>query len=223
MRYSYISILVIFNFSLSIAQEKTIAVKDFYIFKNEIGINFTNVLGNVLSLNPNNANSPYGLTYRRHFADWSLRTAININVSNLNENDFENGFFLTRKLNLLNINSRVGAEKHLTISKRVMFSYGVDALLGYENERSEINSFNQGSTFFINKDKTYGLGLGPLLRIEYKISDRLFLSTESTLYAYYSVKTSELSLNGVIDNEPQKTNFQLKLVLPQSLFINISF
>jgi hypothetical protein len=70
---------------------------------------------------------------------------------------------------------------------------------------------------------TYAIGLGPMLRLEYKISDRLFFSTESSLYGNYSVSTSKLTINGNTEEEPKKTNSQLKLVLPQSLFFNISF
>lgn len=102
------------------------------MYKNELGINFTNVLGNVLSLNPNNASSPYGLTYRRHYAKWSLRSALNINLDNLNEDDFENGNFINRKLNTIGGDTRIGVEKHLVLSKKMMFSYGIDALFGIE-------------------------------------------------------------------------------------------
>lgn len=223
MRFICISIIIIFHYFISFSQKDVISVKDYYIYKNEIGINVTNVLGNVLSLNPDNTNSPYGITYRRHYDNWSFRSAMNINFDNIEEDDFDNGAFFTRKLNSLGLQTRFGMEKHMVLSKRVMFSYGIDALLGLDREHSEINNFNLGNTTFINKDMTYAIGLGPMLRLEYKISDRLFFSTESSLYGNYSVSTSKLTINGNTEEEPKKTNSQLKLVIPQSLFFNISF
>lgn len=223
MRHLYILILICLQCSFLTAQTDDALPKKFYAYKNEIGINVTNVLGNVLSLNPNNASSPYGLTYRRHFDKWSLRTGMNINVDNLNEDDFSDGSFITRKLNRLGLNTRIGVERHMVLSKRFMFSYGLDALLGIEREHSEINGFNFGGTTFINVENTMNYGLGPVLRFEYKISERLFISTESTLYANYSEKSSELTINGVKEEDPKKTNSQLHLILPQSLFFNISF
>ncbi len=223
MRYIYISFIIAFKFSLGLSQKESISINDFYVYKNELGINFTNVLGNVLSLNPNNASSPYGLTYRRHYAKWSLRSALNINLDNLNEDDFENGNFINRKLNTIGGDTRIGVEKHLVLSKKMMFSYGIDALFGIEKEHSEINDFNFGGTSFISDDYTYGFGAGPVIRLEFKLSDRMFLSTESTLYGYYSVRTSSISINGNVSNDPTKNNSKLTLELPQSLFFNISF
>lgn len=200
-------------------------IKDFYTFKNEIGINFTNVLGNVLSLNPNNANSPYGFSYRRHMGNTSLRSAFNVDITNKAEDDFNSGSFIRRSLKILNLNFRIGVEKHLVLSKRMMFSYGIDLLAAYGNENSEIEdfSFSSGGTTFVSKENTIGGGAGPVIRLEYKISDRLFLSTESSLYGFYSTKKESLVINGTPSDEPTTNNSSLKLELPQSLFFNISF
>jgi hypothetical protein len=223
MRYIYILFFIIGCISFGTSQKKEYNIDDFYMHKNELGINFTNVLGNVLSLNPNNASSPYGLTYRRHYNKWTLRTALNIDINNLNEDDFENGSFINRKLNTIGLNTRLGAEKHIVLSKKMMFSFGLDALLGIDKEHSEINDFNFGNTSFISDQYTYGFGAGPVVRLEFKISDRLFLSTESSMYGYYSIATESLAINGVSSDEPKKTNSKLTLELPQSLFFNIAF
>jgi hypothetical protein len=198
-------------------------LKSFYPYKNEIGINVTNVLGNLLSLNPNNAKSPYGITYRRHFGKASFRSAYNINVTNTSEDDFSNGNFINRKLNILTIDTRFGLEKHMLLSKKFLFSYGFDVLAGYKKENSVVESFNSSSNTFTSDEKTLGVGLGPVLRFEFKISDRLFLSTESSFYGYHETTSESLNINGTISNEPEKKSSNLKLELPQSLFFNVSF
>ncbi|MBK9566323.1 MAG: hypothetical protein IPO37_14495 [Saprospiraceae bacterium] len=70
---------------------------------------------------------------------------------------------------------------------------------------------------------TYTIGFGPVLRLEFKISDRLHLSTESTLYGLYGKTSETLSINGILSDEPKKQVSSLRLELPQSLFFNISF
>jgi len=222
MRYIYLAILFSLNWNIANGQETT-SNKDFYVFKNEIGINVTNVLGNLLSLNPNNASSPYGMTYRKHLNNWTFRSAFNIALNNTSSNDFSSGSVFTRKLNSLATDVRIGAEKHLILNKKFMFSYGVDLLLGYASENSEIIDFNFGGTTFENRQKTIGAGVGPILRFEYKLSDRIFFSTECSLYGYYSKTSDALYINGFLTEDPENTNLNLKLTLPQSLFINIAF
>ncbi|MFN8337593.1 MAG: hypothetical protein U0T36_01085 [Saprospiraceae bacterium] len=222
MRYIYLAIFYLLSWSIVNGQETT-SHNEFYIFKNEIGINVTNILGNVLSLNPNNANSPYGMTYRKHLNNWTFRSAFNIGINNTSTDEFSSGSFLTRDLNTLTTDVRLGAEKHLVLTKKVLFSYGLDLLLGYANEKSIVQEFNFGGTIFENIQKTLGAGIGPMLRFEYKLSDRIFFSTECSLYGYYSKSTDQLYINGSLSEDPENTNLSLKLTLPQSLFINIAF
>lgn len=223
MKIFYISIFLFWTSFFVQGQKMNYSMESFYPYKNEIGINFTNVLGNVLSLNPENASSPYGLTYRRHMGKISFRSAVNINITNTSEDDFNNGLFINRKLNIIKSDFRLGLEKHLVLHKRILFSYGIDILGSIENEKSEIQDFNLGGTTFVSNENTYGGGLGPVLRLEYKISDRIFISSESTLYGFVSKTSASLTINGVQDENTKSSDSSLILVLPQSIFFNISF
>lgn len=218
----YLFSLLLFM-TVTFLNSQTSDLASFYPYKNEIGINVTNILGNLLSLNPNTAKSPYGITYRRHFGNSSFRSAYNVNVTNTSDEDFSNGNFINRTLNIFSADARFGLEKHMLLSKKFLFSYGFDVLFGYEKENSEINEFNIGSSTFISNQQTLGVGLGPVLRFEFKISDRLFLSTESSFYGYHERTTETLNINGNISDEPNKNTTNLKLELPQSLFFNVSF
>lgn len=220
MKILHLPILLLIT-QFIIAQEKN---ENFYKYKNQIGINFTNVLGNVLSLNPNNASSPYGLTFRRHAKKITFRSAINFNANKSNNNEVLNNQFVKKSLNQSNIDLRTGLEKHLLLSKKMMLTYGFDLLLGLYAESSEVQQFNApNNSTFRSAQQTYKFGLGPVLRLEYKISDRLYLSTESSFYGSYSKGVEKLSINGVITAEPDKNLGSIVLELPQSLFINISF
>ncbi|MBC7885307.1 MAG: hypothetical protein H7X99_07520, partial [Saprospiraceae bacterium] len=190
----------------SYGQSSKVTISEFYPYKNEIGINFTNVLGNVLSLNPNNASSPYGISYRRHNGSSSFRSAFHINVTNKEENDFTNGNFVIRTLSEKMTEFRIGFEKHLVLSNRMLFSYGFDVLGLIKFENSEIDDFNfPGGITFTSDEKTFGGGLGPVLRLEFKISDRIFISSECSLYGFYS-KTEERLVIGGQPNESSESS-----------------
>ncbi|HMT51906.1 MAG: hypothetical protein IPO26_19645 [Saprospiraceae bacterium] len=223
MRYIYVFIVLLAGVSGTFAQEKQYAIKDFYLYKNELGINVTNVIGNLLSLNPNTDDSPYGVTFRRHFGKYSFRSAFNFSVKNTRTQDFFQNNFIERKLNIFNADLRAGLEWHLVLSKRMMFSYGFDVLANYGKEQSEILDFNFNGTTFINKINNIGVGTGPMVRLEFKLSDRIFFSSECSLYGFYSNSTQSLITNGVETDEPDKSTTNVDLKLPQTLFLNIAF
>jgi hypothetical protein len=200
-------------------------IQRFYPYKNEIGINFTNVLGNVLSLNPNNANSPYGFTYRRHGKKMTFRSAFNINISSSEDSDFLSGSFINKTISDQITQARVGLEKHIVLSPKFLFSYGIDFLASYIVNNSSVSSFDSfgGSTTFTNDKNTVGFGIGPMLRLEYKISDRIFISSETSLYGFYSNTTDLLRISGQADEKTTSNKSSFISELPQSLFFNISF
>ena len=104
-----------------------------------------------------------------------------------------------------------------------MFSYGFDVLANYGKEQSEILDFNFNGTTFINKINNIGVGTGPMVRLEFKLSDRIFFSSECSLYGFYSNSTQSLITNGVETDEPDKSTTNVDLKLPQTLFLNIAF
>ncbi len=214
-------VIVILVYQLGYSQDAKTTIQEFYTYKNEIGINFTNVLGNVLSLNPNNVSSPYGITYRRHFGNKSFRSGFNFRTGSKSTEDFSSGA-IRRDLSELSLVFRAGLESHIVLTKRILFSYGFDVLTSYENEISEIFDFISSGSSFNSNDWLAGAGLGPMLRLEYKISDRIFISSESSLYGFYKKGKNNLTVNGVTQSENKK-EYGVELLLPQSLFFNISF
>ena len=222
--YSLLVIFVCFA-TFALAQKKSQDVPAFYTYTHELGINVTNVLGNVLSLNPNNASSPYGLTYRRHWKKISFRSGINFKFFSDENSDFVGGNFQLKKLKNTNLDLRIGLEKHFPLSSKVLLSYGADILGGYETEFSSVEEFTVNGTnqFFSSDERTLGMGAGPMLRLEYKITPHLFISTEASFYGYIRRTNEQLSINGIISEEPLKTDYTIELQLPQSLFVNIAF
>ncbi len=193
----------------------------YHIHKHELGINVTNVLANLFSLNADADPYPYLLTYRKHInSNVAFRSGYNLRINDFT--DFEDGF--DRQSNTFRTDIRLGFERKLPLSRKFLFSYGVDILGRYERERSTARDFF-GSNFNNFKSKTdiFGGGFGPVMRFEFKISERMFLSVESSFYGFFSQQTQSLEINGFEDKEPAKSNFNLELSLPQSLFFNVAF
>jgi len=222
-------LVVFFAFSAVLLAAQDEGNDHFFNYKNELGINFTNVLGNVLSLNPNNANSPYGITYRRHGKKVSFRTSFQFDLSSNEDFSFNSsGSFENTNLEEKLLETRIGLEWHLPLTKNFLFSYGLDALFGIRDKYSNIVSFvfnNSGEvsqSFAENSETQYSYGGGPMIRMLYKLSDRVSLSTESSLYFIYANVENTFTTNNVKDSN-DKSIYNLKLSLPQSLFINIAF
>jgi hypothetical protein len=206
-------------------ESKTYKNSDYYGFKNDIGINVTNVLASVFSLNGEKDPNPFSLIYRRHYSSTSLRIGTNFTYKKTSQQEFTSGAFLSRDLDESNGSLRVGLEKHLPLSNKFMFSYGFDLLGNLTYEKSEVteNTINGVTNFFSATQNAYSTGAGPIIRFDFKLSDRMILSTESAIYATRQWMTSSVSINGVRSDDPTRAGFDLVLSLPQSLYFNVLF
>ncbi len=203
---------------------KNIAVKDFHVHTHELGLNVTNVLGNIFSLNPESDSYPYLLTYRKHLnPNIAFRTGFNLGINQSVDSGVDGNFFLERKLSTYRTDIRLGMERKIPLSQKFLFSYGLDVLGRFNVENSEVKDQGFGGNTFISLERTIGGGFGPMIRFEFKISNRMFLSIESSFYGFYSQKTETIEINGFRDTEPAKSFFNLEMALPQSLFFNVAF
>jgi hypothetical protein len=222
MRFILLFFILLSQFFVCGQSEVEKANTIFFVHKNELGVNATNILGNLLSLNPNNINSPYGLTYRRHFGKSSLRIGVNGSKKSDEDFNFNNGFKNTKETSIF---MRLGLEWHNSISSRFMFSYGFDVLADQFRDFSEIRNFDQfGNLGTIESTETnIAIGGGPILRFDFKFNDRISISTESSFYYKFATSTDKLLSSGqlLIDDKSNKQSGEL--LLPNALFVNIAF
>ncbi|MEZ4909711.1 MAG: hypothetical protein R2774_02500 [Saprospiraceae bacterium] len=194
---------------------------DYYAYRNMLGLNATNILGNLLSINPNNTNSPYSVSYRRLGRKQGFRSGIHLNYRNSESaeglifNNSERTFLL----------ASIGYERYLNVHKRFLFSYGIDIFGSYDKETLVQNFFlgSGGVSTFTSEFDKKSFGGGPFIRFEYKVSSRLYLSTESSLT--YSRSDSKRVFNDGIINASDNVSHinELELILPQALFVHVAF
>ena len=86
-------------------------------------------------------------------------------------------------------NAGIGIEHYVYLTKRFNFFFGIDAVVNYSS-----NKYVQGnsatSTYF-SKQFNYGYGVSPLLGIQFKINNRLSVSTETNYSITYTVGESK--------------------------------
>jgi hypothetical protein len=189
----------------------------FYPSSNEIGINVSAMLSNFLSLNPSSSSAPpFGVHYARHFKNYSLRVGLNGSYDQASEFVDVNGLAVSRELTDHVSGLRISGEKHLRLSDKFQMNYGLDVLTRNVYTQSII----QGS--FLKTENVLSLGGGPAIRVCYKISPRIQLMTEATMYGTYGFVTQRIQENGPVE---QKNSVRINglLQVPIVLFVNFNF
>jgi len=149
------------------AQDDSLSL-DFQSHK-EIGLNFTQFVSQFVPFNIKNVkDGPIGYSYKYYNNhNTALRFGFGANISSLE--NFENTHFALR----------LGFEKRKHLTGKFYYTKGWDilAILGSFNLPSK--SFGPGGA----------LGLGPVIGVEYHITDKIIFTTESMLFLGISATT----------------------------------
>ena len=201
-------LIIVFSIIIFYLNDAKTQNLEFYGKKYEVGLNVTGLLGNLLSLDQNTEQvSPYILLLRKHTKKSTIR--FDLNTVYKTSSDFDiNG--IKRELGEFNLDVRFGVEKIKVLNKRFAFGYGIDLVGGYTESNSLVSSF------FIEKS-IIGIGLGPCIRLHFKLSERVVLSTESTFYG----EVFQNSTSGNVGVTNKVNNYSVELAKPYSLFLTV--
>lgn len=209
-----INIVIVFLFTTILAYNQS-AEKEF--FANDIGINVTTLIGEVISLTKEKEPN-FGITYRRKSKNLGFRISGNFKINNDIENINSNNNFDQIEVSEFLINSRAGIEKYKKLHHKFNLAYGFDLLYLFSKENSI--SFN---TSIESKEQIRKMGAGPALRFEYYLSKKISLMTETTLYAFYAQENQKLLSGGSEINNTTSKEFEFKTSIPSVLYLNIHF
>jgi hypothetical protein len=213
------TILILFCCCLAtiiFAQTKVVEKRN---FSNELGLNVTNLLTDLLGNNNLSSPGAYLLTYKRLRDNKALRVGATVNFSFKNQSDF--GF--TSDLINQNFQLRVGRETRQNISPKFQYYYGVDAIAGFQQEQSNVRA-NSGQV--IQTDKIILVGAGPVLGFQFALYDRLLIGTEGSLYVSYNKNAVDFKTSGISGAAfPSKntTGLNIQTNLPKFLFLIVKF
>lgn len=105
--------------------------------------------------------------------------------------------FSTLTTNIDNVALRMGYEKKKSLSKRFIYSLGVDFLIESQKNVTE-NEDNFSSQLITTTSKVSGWGLGPRLNFYYKVTDNILVGTEANYYFKSLKETFEVDF----ENDP---------------------
>lgn len=182
IKVSWVVIIIAFMIINLNAQSDSISINN--RSHKEIGLNFTQFVSQFVPLNLKNVkDGPIGYSFKYYNdRDFALRFGFGANINK----EFENSF----------LSIRLGYEKRRQLSEKFFFTRGWDVL-------ALVGGFNLPS----KQENGGAIGLGPVIGLEYHITDKLIFTTESMLFV------------GISSN----TGFDVSILPPTAFFIHFRF
>lgn len=94
---------------------------------------------------------------------------------------------------------------------------GVDAIYSLSIDKITSFSFDQ----VILKNTVNTIGLGPIIGLKYFLNDRIYLSTEATIYGFMRMTKLTQEENGVIQTLNDATDYSGSIQSPIFLYLNL--
>lgn len=183
----------------------------------EIGLNITNTLTSVLGNNGGLTTDPYLLSLRfGQFDRRRWRAGLNFRVHWKSDVD-NSGFAVNEKETSCDL--RFGHEWVKPMSRQLAFFWGLDAVFNFQMTEVGSNSF-LGNGFV--QTQTWGFGGGPVMGLQWRITPRIALTTECSLYAVYHTGFEEVNAPPDVRRDPV-SEFEWRPLLPSSLFVHFAF
>jgi len=116
---------------------------------------------------------------------------------------------------------RFGFQKDIFTEKKWGVYWGLDAIGSYALDRVRSQFGNIGENRILTE--TIGLGGGPLVGMTFNITDRIYFSTESTLYAIFKIVQDRERGFGLPTTKVTTFNYDIQTAPPLFLYLNYAF
>ncbi|HFA49024.1 MAG TPA: hypothetical protein ENJ95_08405 [Bacteroidetes bacterium] len=220
MKFINALFFIFLSVSVSFAQTEQLATNKEKTV--EIGINATRFINEIISFNSfNTALNSYLLTYKSldKSTNKAFRAGIGMSIgTSKNKVDANQSTFEERKNTFINIDIRAGAEKQLQIADKWFLNAGFDGIAGYTFDKVDTDGN------MVN-DYSFYTGGGPILGVQFMLTDRMGLLTEGAFYVRYFNHHSKQSFenNSVEDIKSQFYSIGLNMTLPSNVIFFIRF
>ena len=211
----FFTIFIVSN-AAALDKKQTIDANNFFEYQNEIGINGSQLLSNLLSLNASTGvNTPFGFHYAYHTNKITYRIGANTYYNK--STDLASSSFNRKELTDHIFGVRLCVEKHVAILPKLNLHIGMDAF--GQNAHAESIIDQQ----FFTSSNLLSFGGGPAARFIFKINKNINIMSESTLYGSYGFKETRVQLGSPTPEVKNAIESSLILGLPTSLYIQILF
>jgi hypothetical protein len=185
----------------------------------QFGLNTTQLLKQFL--NPSSASAePYTLVGRRIQGNRAFRFGFGIFWDSRKETIEK--FLDSKTFNTQSLSLRLGYEWRRELHPCWNVYYGIDAVGLYRNDE---NISDSGFDKVTIQNQNIDSGLAAVLGVEYKLNERISLSTEGSLGMFYTTgkEGTKFSAATQTDSFKNKDGFKSITQLPISLFLNVKF
>ncbi len=118
------------------------------------------------------------------------------------------------------INFRMGFDKKSTFAKRWMVGFAIDLL--FTRAKSNTRS-TQGTFEFTSDNTTKGWGFGPRGLLLYKLTEKIYLGTETSWYFQKQNTESTTKFTGLPSEKSELKNSSFAIQVPVAVFLTLKF
>jgi hypothetical protein len=189
----------------------------------ELGLNITSTLAGFFNSGGDRTGSdPYFLSLKIASPTGAIRIGAYGALKKENTFQCNNNICGERVLNNTAFNLRAGYEWRTPISQRFLFFWGIDGIFKWDANETVTNFQGQGGSALIANRKI-GFGGGGVAGVQFWLSKRIALSTETSLYAVAVAGSNELSIPPATSKKTPVSSFEIMPILPSSLFFTFRF
>lgn len=120
----------------------------------------------------------------------------------------------------VNIRTRFGVEKQISLQEKFDFYYGLDLLVHWDYDYDVTSTVFDITTI---EENTFSAGIGPIYGFTYKLGKRVKLGTEGSFYNVYSygLRKERFETNTDADKDRTIHSFTSNMTVPIHLYILI--
>lgn len=188
-------------------------------YHSEIGINFTRFLDEAIDFGGSDTEvNPYLFTYKRiNESGKGFRFGAGFSASRTKgEQDLGNFFDEEVKFSNSSIDMRLGSEQQRSLSKRWLYYYGFDGLIGFNH-----NTIKNSDAKIINQN--FRAGLGPVLGAQFMISEKVGLFTEASFYLIQSFGSEKTDVDFEEEENDKFNSTALNFQIPTNIYLFFRF
>lgn len=191
-------------------------------YKNELGLEALFIPSLFMSASGESfSTSPYGICYKRVIGENAIRMGIGGVLKSTESGNSVLQNVLNRQ-EAYNLDIRLGFEHRKIISPRILVYGGMDVIGGVSNAQNS-SSNPDGSFASKSEQEVSYLGGGPIVGLQFKMTKRLFISTEGSMYYSQIDRRIGSHLVGHDPSVREEKTHTLKMTLPTYIYINFYF
>jgi hypothetical protein len=162
----------------------------------------------------------YMISYKRVFKSSAIRFGIGGNI--YDDNSTENDTIESSRASS-SFNVGIGIEHYIYLTKRFNFFFGIDAVVNYN--KNEYVQGNSDNSTYRSTQLNYGYGVSPLVGIQFKLNNRMSVSTETNYSITYTKGESKTAWTpeSSFDTETKSNGIQTSFSAPVNVKFRIHF